>query len=114
VLVLGKMSITAPLVDPLEKMFSPKEREILQSQEPAQKRAKAALVVKLADAFSFRRAPRDFWQPRFGCFSKAGMVEDVDISRHQLPAMSQYKLEKAEEYEPLFPFSSSVLIIPTG
>ncbi|KAI3327974.1 hypothetical protein HD806DRAFT_549848 [Xylariaceae sp. AK1471] len=90
------MVITAPQVDPLGEMFTPEEKKVLRSQDPGHQKFKAALIVRLADAFTFRRAPRD-WQPPFNCFQKADMIENVDTSRYQLPAMGQDELDKANE-----------------
>lgn len=85
--------------DPLGNMFTASEKKILRGRDPGQKRARDALVVKLADAFTFRRAPRKFQLPFF-CFDKATLDEDIDISRHSLPFMSQGDIEKANRYDP--------------
>ncbi|KAI8949546.1 hypothetical protein F4801DRAFT_580372 [Xylaria longipes] len=90
------MSTIAPLVDPLGDMFTPDEKRLLRSRNPGQKETRDPLVVRLADAFTFRRTPRG-WQPPFNCFEKAALPEIVDISLCSLPAMSQADLAKANE-----------------
>jgi len=90
------MSITTPYVGPLGKMFTYEEKRILRGRDPRQKEAKDALIVRLADAYSFRRAPRG-WQPPFNCFQKASLVEEINTSRYSLPAMSQDEFDKANE-----------------
>ncbi|KAI0459025.1 hypothetical protein F5B21DRAFT_527832 [Xylaria acuta] len=90
------MSTTTPLVDPLGEMFTLDEKRLLRSRNPRQKEARDRLVVRLADAFTFRRAPRG-WKPPFNCFEKAALPEKVDISLSGLPAISQADLAKANE-----------------
>ncbi|KAI0541651.1 hypothetical protein GGR58DRAFT_497843 [Xylaria digitata] len=85
-----------PQVDPLGGMFTPEEKRILRGRDPGQKRTKDALIVRLADAFTFRRAPRG-WQPPFYCFEKAAMVESVDVACCKLPDMGQDGLAKANK-----------------
>lgn len=69
----------AQQVDPLGEMFTPAQKEILRGRDPLQRRAKDALVARLGDLFTFRRAPRG-WQPPFDCLRKAGLVENVESS----------------------------------
>ncbi|KAI1753881.1 hypothetical protein F4782DRAFT_529299 [Xylaria castorea] len=90
------MSTIAPLVDPLGEMFTLDEKRLLRGRNPGQKEARDRLVVRLADAFTFRRAPRG-WQPSFNCFTKADLSENVDISLCGLPAMRQADLAMANK-----------------
>ncbi|KAI1737120.1 hypothetical protein F4680DRAFT_451213 [Xylaria scruposa] len=86
----------APLVDPLGQMFTLDEKRLLRGRNPEQKKARDRLVVRLADVFTFRRAPRD-WQPPFNCFKKAALPENVDFSLCSLPAINQVELARANE-----------------
>ncbi|TGJ86779.1 hypothetical protein E0Z10_g1962 [Xylaria hypoxylon] len=90
------MSATVPQFDPLGEMFTPDEESILRGRDPGQKRIKDALIVRLADALTFRRAPRG-WQPPFDCFEKAALSQSADSSCFKLPAMSEDQLSKANE-----------------
>ncbi|KAI1817121.1 hypothetical protein GGS20DRAFT_593039 [Poronia punctata] len=90
------MSQLSPYADPLGKMFTPEEKRILRDRDPGQRDAKMSLIMRLADAFTFRRAPRD-WQPPYNCFRKACLVEEINRSRHCLPAMSREELTRADE-----------------
>ncbi|KAI0556210.1 hypothetical protein F4679DRAFT_591068 [Xylaria curta] len=90
------MPTIAPPVDPLGQMFTPDEKRLLRNRNPGQKKARDRLVVRLADVFTFRRAPRD-WQPPFNCFKKAALLENVDFSLCSLPAINQAELAKANE-----------------
>lgn len=96
------MSTIALPVDSLGEMFTPDEKRLLRCRKPEHKEARDRLIVRLADAFTFRRAPRG-WRPPFNGFEKAALLENVDISRCGLPAMSQGDLAKANEYNPLLP-----------
>ncbi|KAI0485434.1 hypothetical protein F4859DRAFT_528427 [Xylaria cf. heliscus] len=88
---------TVPLrVDPLGEMFTPNEKRLLRGRNPEDKEARDRLVVRLADAFTFRRAPRG-WQPPFNCLKKADLTEVIDMSLCDLPAMSQDEITKANE-----------------
>ncbi|KAI0439768.1 hypothetical protein F4803DRAFT_553736 [Xylaria telfairii] len=90
------MSTIAPFVDPLGEMFTPDEKRLLRCRNLGYKEARDRLIVRLADAFTFRRAPRG-WKPPFNGFEKAALLENVDTSRCSLPAMSQADLDKANE-----------------
>ncbi|KAJ8116526.1 hypothetical protein ONZ43_g4422 [Nemania bipapillata] len=82
--------------DPLGGMFTDDEKKILRSRDPRHKQAKDTLVVRLADAFTFRRAPRS-WQFPFFCFDRAALDEEIDISRQSLPPMSKEDVRKADK-----------------
>ncbi|TRX92862.1 hypothetical protein FHL15_006268 [Xylaria flabelliformis] len=90
------MSTIATLVDPLGKMFTPDEKRLLRGRNPGPKETRDRLVVRLADVFTFRRAPRG-WQPPFNCFEKAALPENVETFPCGLPAISQADLARANE-----------------
>ncbi|KAJ2982346.1 hypothetical protein NUW58_g6460 [Xylaria curta] len=101
------MTTTAPCeLDPLGGMFTPDEKRILRDRDPGQKQARDGLVLRLADAFSFRRVPRcqvhspyiddDFgWRPPVDCFKRAQLPEIVGPLACHLPAMTDFMLDKA-------------------
>ncbi|KAI2631718.1 hypothetical protein GGS21DRAFT_522828 [Xylaria nigripes] len=96
----GLISVMVNQIDVLGGMFTPEEKAILRSQNRGRKTARDALVVRLADAFTFRRVPRDRQIP-FDCFGKVAVAERTnDVSPCQLPAMNQNDLIKAEECDP--------------
>ncbi|KAI1130356.1 hypothetical protein F5Y10DRAFT_276176 [Nemania abortiva] len=90
------MARTTQQVDPLGGMFTEHEKKILRGRDPGQKQARDALVVRLADAFTFRRAPRG-WHPPFFCFDRVALAEDIDTSCCSLPFMSQEDSDKANK-----------------
>ncbi|KAI1425547.1 hypothetical protein F5Y12DRAFT_714041 [Xylaria sp. FL1777] len=81
--------------DTLGEMFTSEEKRILRNRDPEQQAARVHLILRLADAFTFRRAPRFFIPSLSGCSGNEDVVEDVDISRCQLPAMSKDENAKA-------------------
>ncbi|KAI0198733.1 hypothetical protein F4808DRAFT_462493 [Astrocystis sublimbata] len=82
---------------PLGDMFTPDEKRVLRGRDQRRTRDKDRLIVRLADAFTFRRAPRRRWQPPFNCFEKAALPEVTDLFHHELPALSHSDFTKANE-----------------
>ncbi|KAI1173178.1 hypothetical protein F4777DRAFT_590010 [Nemania sp. FL0916] len=91
-------------------MFTPDERKILRGRAPGQRAARDSLVVRLANAMTFRRAPRDsdsYIQPPIGCINIASMAEHITKDHYRLPAMTKGNLEKAHQL-----MNSATLAVP--
>ncbi|KAI0974772.1 hypothetical protein F4678DRAFT_457885 [Xylaria arbuscula] len=81
----------------LGKMFNPFERSLLRGRKREHREAKAHQIVRLASTLACRRSPRDGCTLPIDCFKKAGLDEDVDMSRRQLPKLSVAEVGKAYE-----------------
>ncbi|KAI1293294.1 hypothetical protein F5Y03DRAFT_411261 [Xylaria venustula] len=89
------MATMMPENDILGKMFNPWEKRLLRGRKREHREAKAHQIVRLASTLTCRRSPRDGCTLPIDCFGKAGLAEDVDLSRRQLPALSVDEVGKA-------------------